>query len=637
MSRIALLAIAFWLAATPAAADDRELCLGRADSQSRLAACTRVLDSGRPAGTELARLLVARAALLLRQRDADRALADLDAAIAADARHAAAYFWRGRAFAAKHDHARALADFNEAIRLEPHNPAPYNRRGLLRHELGDLDQAIADFGEALRIAPKNVMAYASRSRTFTRKRDFDRALADADAAIRIDPKYPYGYIQRGVALSEMQDFDGALAAYDKAAELDPKSADILAGRAHVLVERKQYDRAIAEFNDAIKLDARSGSAYRGRARAYLGKGDLEQALVDANSAIKISPNGALPYNTRGLVLHARRDYDEAIADFSEALRREPGRVAFLSNRGRSYNAKKEFDRAIRDLDEAIRMNPNAALAYWNRAISYENKKEFDKALADWRATLRLQPKNINATRAIRRLERVMSSQPQLSDRVALVIGNSNYVHGEKLPNPVNDASDFASLLRKLGFSVVEGHNLDKRRMEELIGEFGRKLETAGVAVFFYAGHGTQVDGENQLVPVDASLERSADLKRATVNVAQVLAKMEADQRVNLIFLDACRDNPFGGPKGRGQTRGLAPIQNAIGTLTAFATKPYHVAFDGSGRNSPFTAALLKHAATPGLEIGSVLKRVRAEVIQTTGGKQVPFDESSLITDVVLAN
>jgi len=191
--------------------------------------------------------------------------------------------------------------------------------------------------------------------------------------------------------------------------------------------------------------------------------------------------------------------------------------------------------------------------------------------------------------------------------------------------------------------VIEGRNLDKRGMDEKITEFSRKLDNATIGLFFYAGHGIQVDGDNYLIPIDARIdggdlrpERSAALKSASVNIAQVLSKMEAEQRVNLIFLDACRDNPFGRSTGVGQAKGLAPIQNAVGTLTAFATKPHHVALDGAGRNSPFTTALLQHMPTPGLEIGGVMKRVRVDVIKSTKGEQVPFDESSLITDVVLA-
>jgi uncharacterized caspase-like protein len=227
-------------------------------------------------------------------------------------------------------------------------------------------------------------------------------------------------------------------------------------------------------------------------------------------------------------------------------------------------------------------------------------------------------------------------------RIALVIGNAEYTYTGRLANPVNDASDFANVLRTLNFEVIEGLNLDKRGMDEKIAEFARKLDKAGIGLFFYAGHAVQVDGDNWLIPIDARIEggdlrpeRAAVVKTATINISQVLSKMQAEQRVNLVFLDACRDNPFGRAR-MGETKGLAPIQNAVGTLTAFATKPYHVALDGDGRNSPFTTALLNHMPTPGLEIGAIMKRVRADVIKSTRGAQVPFDESSLITDVVLS-
>jgi Caspase domain/Tetratricopeptide repeat len=362
-----------------------------------------------------------------------------------------------------------------------------------------------------------------------------------------------------------------------------------------------------------------------------------------NDAFKYE-KAAPSFNVRALVQHAMHDYDEAIADLTEAIRLDPSNSTYLSNRGRAYNAKKEYDRAILDLNESIRLNPANSLPYWNRAISYENKRERDTALADWRTTLRLDPDNQNAIKAIRRLEQEKAAPGGVRQtRVALVIGNVDYKYGGRLANPVNDASDFANVMRKLGFEVIEGRNLDKRGMDEKIAEFARKLDKAGIGLFFYAGHGIQVDGVNWLIPVDARIEggdlrpeRAAAVKTASINIAQVLSKMEAEQRVNLVFLDACRDNPFGRSTGFGKAKGLAPIQNAIGTLTAFATKPDHVALDGDGRNSPFTTALLQHMTTPGLEIGAVMKRVRVDVIKTTRGEQVPFDESSLITDVVLA-
>jgi uncharacterized caspase-like protein len=199
------------------------------------------------------------------------------------------------------------------------------------------------------------------------------------------------------------------------------------------------------------------------------------------------------------------------------------------------------------------------------------------------------------------------------------------------------------VLRKLGFEVIEGRDLDKRSLEDKVREFGRKLDRANIALFFYAGHGMQVGGRNYLIPIDAKLERPGDLSFETVDVSQVLAQMEAEQRVNLVFLDACRDNPLArsfartlGTRAVSVGQGLATIQGALGTMISYATQPDAVALDGDGRNSPFTSALLTHLVTPGIEIGSVMKRVRADVVQATRGKQIPWDHSSLIGDVVLA-
>jgi uncharacterized caspase-like protein len=228
------------------------------------------------------------------------------------------------------------------------------------------------------------------------------------------------------------------------------------------------------------------------------------------------------------------------------------------------------------------------------------------------------------------------------NRVALVMGNGAYQSVVQLPNPSNDAADIAQALRRIGFEVIEGRDLERRAMEEKIRDFGRKLDKADVALFFYAGHGLQVGGKNYLVPIDAKLERAGDLNFETVEVGLVMGQMEADKRVNLVFLDACRDNPLArslaralGTRSTAVGQGLASIQSGVGTMIAYATQPDNVALDGDGRNSPFTAALLKHIATPGLEIGSLMRRVRADVVAATRERQVPWDHSSLMGDVVL--
>jgi Caspase domain len=270
-------------------------------------------------------------------------------------------------------------------------------------------------------------------------------------------------------------------------------------------------------------------------------------------------------------------------------------------------------------------------AYVQRARLYIRRGDnWEQAIADLAEALRLDPKSVEALS----LHGVLTFNRDAARAVAEM---------NEAMNPPNDAADIARALRKLGFDVVEGRDLDRPGMDNAIRQFSRKLDGADIALFFYAGHGLQVNGKNYLVPIDAKLERPGDLTLDAVDIGNVLAQMEAEKRVNLIFLDACRDNPLArslarslGTRSSAVGQGLASIQSAIGTMIAYATQPDNVALDGEGRNSPFTAALLKHIVTPGLEIGTLMKRVRADVIAATREKQVPWDHSSLIGDVILA-
>jgi uncharacterized caspase-like protein len=212
-----------------------------------------------------------------------------------------------------------------------------------------------------------------------------------------------------------------------------------------------------------------------------------------------------------------------------------------------------------------------------------------------------------------------------------------------LPNPRNDAADIAATLRKLGFDVIDGHDLDRREMEKKIREFSRKIENADLALFYYAGHGLQVTGKNYLVPIDAKLEREGDLSFEAIDVDVVLQQLENGPRANLVFLDACRNNPLARNLARSLNvrssavgMGLASMQGGIGTMIVYATQPNNVALDGDGRNSPFTAALIAHLPNPGVDISITMRRVRADVIRATNQKQVPWDHSSLVGELVLA-
>ncbi len=232
-------------------------------------------------------------------------------------------------------------------------------------------------------------------------------------------------------------------------------------------------------------------------------------------------------------------------------------------------------------------------------------------------------------------------------RVALVIGNSKYVHAVELPNPANDAGLIASTLRNAGFEVIEGVDQDNAGMHSLISKFTEQSYDADLAVIFYAGHGMQVDGKNFLIPVDAELTSPAYLKTRTVQIDDFMAALPPDPAVGVIILDACRDNPLARtlaaalPKTRSLGSGLAPIEarsEGVGTggiLIAYATDPGAIAFDGNGINSPYSTALARHLTEPGIEIQSALTRVRGEVTETTQGRQRPWHNASLGREVFI--
>lgn len=217
---------------------------------------------------------------------------------------------------------------------------------------------------------------------------------------------------------------------------------------------------------------------------------------------------------------------------------------------------------------------------------------------------------------------------QKEQRVALVIGNSAYKDAP-LKNAANDASDMAQALRELGFKVNLKTNAGQRQMKDAIRDFGQQLTKGGVGLFYYAGHGVQYKGRNFLVPIGASIEREAHVEDETVDAAFVLAQMEeARNRVNLVILDACRNNPFS--RGfRSVARGLAQMDAAQGTLVAFATAPGSVAADGDGRNGVYTKHLLRQMRQPGVPVELMFKRVRDGVISETKEKQTPWESSSL--------
>ena len=222
----------------------------------------------------------------------------------------------------------------------------------------------------------------------------------------------------------------------------------------------------------------------------------------------------------------------------------------------------------------------------------------------------------------------IAGRMRTEQRAALVIGNGKY-KVSPLRNPVNDAKAMAKTLGGLGFAVTAKYNLGQKEMKRAIKVFGKKLKKGGVGLFYYSGHGMQVKGANYLIPVDAEVESEADVDIEAVPVGAVLAKMEgARNRLNVVILDACRNNPFA-TSFRSASKGLSFMNAPTGTLIAYATAPGSVAADGDGRHGVYTSQLVRHMTEPGLTIERVFKRVRTAVKHDTGGSQVPWESTAL--------
>lgn len=234
--------------------------------------------------------------------------------------------------------------------------------------------------------------------------------------------------------------------------------------------------------------------------------------------------------------------------------------------------------------------------------------------------------------------RALRTQPDVATpaaaekRIALLIGNAAYAEGP-LRNPVNDARAMKSALESAGFDVTLKENATKREMQDAIRAFGDRIHGGAVGLFYFAGHGVQVKGVNHLIPIGARIEREDEVPYEAVDLGLVLDKMEsAGNRLNILVLDACRNNPFARSWRGAGDRGLAQVKAPTGTLIAYATAPGSTAADGEGTNGIYTEALLAQMRQPGLELERMFKRVRERVLEASQGRQTPWESNSTVGD-----
>ncbi|MBI4641981.1 MAG: caspase family protein [Candidatus Tectomicrobia bacterium] len=474
---------------------------------------------------------------------------------------------------------------------------------------------------------------------------YDLAIADFTKAIELDLKYVSAYTNRGLAYHRKDQYDSAIADFTKAIEFYPHAL-AYNKRGNVYADKRQYTQAIADYTRALELNPKYADAYYGRARAYELTGRAKEAIEAYQSFLK---NAQANYYASEIEYAGKRIKELSRLPTSppptatpavakEPLDKEPPTIAIVIMphddptkaitivRGQATDPSGVANVMVND----VRVAFDTAGNFSKEVLLKEGSNLIVVTATDTHG---------NEARKSFTISGQLTNSRARERRLALVIGNSSYEIGQ-LANPVNDATDMVETLKTLGFEVTLLLDAAQREIERAIENFRKQLSSSkGVGLFYYAGHGIQVNGENYIVPIRARLNEELDVKYEAVPVTYVLDSMEhADNKLNIVILDACRTNPFTRRWTRSSSslQGLASIQSATGTVIAYATAPNKVAADGSDRNGIYTKHLLRYITTPGLTINQVFIRVRVAVMEETNNKQIPWESTSLTGDLYLA-
>ncbi|MGD9922599.1 MAG: caspase family protein [Pseudorhodoplanes sp.] len=567
----------------------------------------------------------------------------------------------------------AIADYTEYAKRAPHRFSDtYGARAELYARKGDIERAIADYEEALSIEPGRSNYREERDRLHATLKSNQGAVSRQDGTAQ-RPSSVAGPVRKQDRSDCLESYGGG----DSDTAI-PACTRLLASpaikhdeRTRVLIMRgtwylsaSQADAAIADFREAAQQSPTRDALF-GLAEAYRNKGDFDKAIAalsDYISSHRDDPDG---YHNRANLHASKHEFDKAIADMTAKIRvgsRDHGDYIL---RASFWHSKGDLDRAIADYSEAIRISPRDQSAYELRARIHDEKGDMEKALADFRTALSLDPdtgKSMGIDKKIARIERDIASgfrsetklvnadpaspdrpralAPVTENRIALLIGNSAYRHNVALANPRADAQALAATLKRIGFKSVDlKFDLTREQLVEALRQFAADAAQADWAVVYFAGHGLQIGGINYLIPVDARLVSDRDVSFEAVAMEHVLNAVDGARRLRLAILDACRDNPFVKTMTRSLAtrslgRGLAAVEPQRSTLVAFAARDGQVALDGTGGNSPYVSALIRHLEAPGLEINLLFRKVRDDVLARTGNDQEPFTYGSLSSEAL---
>ena len=532
------------------------------------------------------------------------------------------YYFRAIYLVDVNNYEKAVGDYTKFLEYRPDNSEALNGRGYCKEQLGQHAEAIRDFG--LSIAANNEhldYVFNNRGWSYARQEDYEKAIRDFDQAVKLNPALVEAQFRKGWCLQQVGQHADAVKAFDQAInqQTDYTEAWYLRG---VSKSAQGYDKeAILDYNKVLSQYPGNQNALIGRAYSRIALDKYAEAIDDCSTLIRQNPEHAEAYNTRGYCLLQQNKNSDALSDFTKSLELK---------------------------------NDTPYLVYTNRGKAYVNLRLYDQALADYRQALLLQPNHPEAVAGQQLAERLknpnanqnasVSRPSNLLNRYALVIGNSGYSYTKALSqNPLNDAKDMEKKLRELGFNVTPLINATKRQMQEAVHAITTTAYRADVVTIFYAGHGLENAGVNYLIPIDAKIDSLQYVQQEAISLDDVLTQLRrCEAKVSLVFLDACRNNPF---RSWSTKRAGNPVEEARrGAFTTppdlepnevvyYATKPKNVAGNGSGRNGDLTTALLQYMRR-GVELKAMWQEVSNSVYENTQHVQVPYFAGILLTDVI---
>ena len=457
-------------------------------------------------------------------------------------------------------------------------------------------------------------------------------------AIRLNPAQARTHFQLGNTYAALEKYDEAIAAYNQALQQQPEPAlacVVYQELGAVYSKIRQDSKAITAFQQARQLAPHDPHIYYALGLAYMRE-DRPEATATFQTYLRLARQAADQPDE--IVAHVKMLLGGTPSDPIEPPETVPPAIVITSHdvsktvQVSALTAHTTVRGTVSDNSRITRVMVNET------AVKIDGQGQFETVLmleeGDNAIEVSAVDEHQNLGRTAFTIYR-LSMDEAVQRRFALVIGNSTY-KASPLRNSSNDAQDMAQALERLGFAVVLLLDVNQIEMEHAIERFSQRLRQGGVGLFYYAGHGMQLDGQNFLIPIGAELPDVTYVKYKAVHVGLILDRMEdAGNDLNIIILDACRDNPFRG-LGRSSQGGLAVVQAARGSLIAYATGPGEVALDGHGRNGVYTKYLLRYIHQPQLSVEQMFKQVRIAVRDETEGKQIPWETSSLLGDFYFA-